>query len=472
MSDQHPGLGNSATRRLDPSLTRRRYLKPTALSAGLVLVLAAWLEAAPVPPQTATQGSGSTQQGSAKPDKSAEDKSQAAAPAKPQQDTSRRAYANGTERYYDPSDTDRNPAGGGGRIERLVRTEPAASSVSSAKTAQDKAHPGKSAADNAKQPAAAAAPPAPASTSRAYSYSDGSGTNIQTVETHRTATRDGEVETQRVRWSSDPNAVAETEVRTRNLPDGTVERETITKGDDGQGHQVPVGIVRERVKKSGDQTTTARETLTPDGEGHWNTVLKEQESESGTEQARKSVKQTLQPDISGSWKVVDREETLTKTGKDGQESHSVRQVPDAYGRMADYEVKEEHTVTQAGKETHEVSLKRRDSADTDHPKFFLVGKTVETKTASADGKTVTTHSSTESDLLPDGSNRDVESYHPRVVKETTEVTTKGPDGEKRVTEVKQRDVANPNDLKPAYQVVKQTDKDGNVRQVYIPASNQ
>ncbi|HLW79543.1 MAG TPA: hypothetical protein VKU44_08090 [Terriglobia bacterium] len=468
MADQHPGLDGTAARRLESSLTRSLGL--TALGAGLTLALAAWVAAAPAPQQAAAQDSS---QASGKADKAAQDKAQAEAAApKPQPDTSRRAYTNGTERYYDPSDTGRNPSGGGARIERLVRTEPAAPA---AKVAQDKAQSSKTPADSAPQPAAAAAPTAPtapASANRVYSYSDGSGTYTQTVETHRTATRDGQVETQRVRWSNDPNSVAETEVRTRNLPDGTVERETITKGDDGQGHQIAVGMVRERVKKSGDKTTTERETLNPDGEGHWNPVIKEQETESGTDQARKSVKQTLQPDISGSWKVVDREETTTKTAKDGEESHSVRQVPDAYGRMADYEVKEEHTVKQGAKETREVSLKRRDSQDTDDPKFFLVDKTVETKTASADGKTVTTHSTTESDLLPDGSYRDVESYHPRVVKETTEVTTKTADGEKKVTEVKQRDVADPNNLKPAYQVVKQTDKDGNVRQVYIPASSQ
>jgi hypothetical protein len=343
------------------------------------------------------------------------------------------------------------------------------------KSQSDKAKSDKSQSDKAKQDAAAAKPAVPESSRRVYSVRNGNDVYYRSEEVDRKPTKDGEVETQRVRepgWSGDNRALQEKEVRTRNLPDGTVEKEYVTKNTNGADHLEPIEIVRERVKKSGDKTTIERETLTPDGEGHWNAIRKEQVNETGPDTARKSVKEVLEHDIMGRWQVVDRQVTSAKATKEGQESHAVRQLPDAYGRLSDYEVKDERTTSKGGKETHEVSLSRRDFQDTDHPKFLLVDKTVQEKTTSADGKQVTTHTTRQSDLNSGGASRDVRSYHAAPDEETTEVVTKGPNGEeKRVVDVKQRSVGDPNGVRPSYKVVQETDKDGNVRQVFIPSTD-
>ena len=345
-------------------------------------------------------------------------------------------------------------------------------SAQAAKAQADKAQADKAQADKTKKDAAAPKPPAPSSSRSAYSVTNGTNTYYRIEESTRKPTKDGEVETQRVRmpsFSGDDRVVMDREVRTKNLPDGTVEKEYVTKNTDGAGHEVPIEIIRERVKKTGDKTTVERERLTPDGEGHWNTVRKEQVNETGPDAARKSVKEVLLPDSQGKFQVVDRETTTAKSTKDVQESRTVRQVPDAHGRMSDYEVKDERTDTKGGKETHQVTLSRRDLEDTDHTKLQLVDKTTEVKTTSADGKQVTTHTTKESGTLEGGAVPDVNSSKPRVVEESTEVDTKGPNGEKKVVDVKTRDAGDPSKVRPSYKVVTETDKAGNVRQVYIPA---
>ena len=361
---------------------------------------------------------------------------------------------------------------------QALSAPPTQQATAQATTQQDKSQPqkpqpDKAQADKVKQDGAAAKPAVPSSSRSVYSVTNGTSTYYRTVETDRKPTKDGEVDTQRVRtpsWNGDNRVLLEKEVHTKNLPDGTVEKEYVTKNTDGANREVPIEIVRERIKKSGEKTTIERETLTPDGEGHWNTVAKEQVNETGPDAARKTVNEVKRTDGAGHWQVVDRQVTTTKSTKDSKESHTVRQLPDAYGRMSDYEVKDEQTATQGGKETHQVTVRRRQFGDTDHPKFYVVDKTTQVKTTSPDGKQVTTHTTTESNPLPD-SERDARSYHPRVVEETTEVDTKGPNGEKKVVDVKDRNADDPNGIRPASRVVTETDKAGNVRQVYIPSSS-
>lgn len=491
-----------------------RKVNPLAMTGSLagllVLGLAGWLNARPGPQSspssssTQSQPAQQSQQGQqAQPaKKSPANKPQAekAAPPAAQPSAPRRVYSNGTGTYYEAPPS--SQAGQAGQPAQPAANSSAASPTSSipssapapeerrmvrywqASPAVPATQAGAAAAPGSKtdgtaaqtaqpaQPQTAGQQSGPQSSARTYSYSDGTNTYYQTVDSTRKPTANGNVVTQQAHASDQPGQEADNEVITKNLPDGTVETDTIIKGDDGSGHEVPVGMLRQLVKKVGDKTTIEQDTMRSDGEGHWYPSQKEQTTETGTDKDGKTVKQILQPDLDGSFKVVDSEQTVTKTGKDGvTDAHTVRQTPDAYGRLADYEIKDERTTAaKDGKETHEVTLKRRDSSETDHPNFFLVNKTVETQTTSADGKTITKHSTTESAQLPDSSYQDVESYQPRVVEESTSVTTKdAKGGEKTVTEVKQRDVADPNNLKPAYKVVKQTDKDGNVRQVYIPS---
>ena len=315
-------------------------------------------------------------------------------------------------------------------------------------------------------------PSVPEHASRTYDIRNGTDVYQRTEESDRKKTADGEVETERVRmpsWNGDNRLLMERETRTKTLPDGTVEKEYVLKNPDGANHLVPIEIVRERITKSGDKTSIERETLKPDagGEG-WTPVRKEHVDETGSGAATRSVKEVRQPSGAGDWSVVDREVTSTKSSPDGKESHSVRQLPDAYGRLADYEVKDERTSKSAGAgETHEVTLSRRDFAETDHPKFYLVQRTV-THDSTADGKQVVT-STTESDLVSGGASRNIRSDHPQVVEEKTEVSSKGQGAETKTVNVKERNAGDPTEVRPSYHLIQETDKDGHVREVFIPS---
>ena len=331
----------------------------------------------------------------------------------------------------------------------------------------------KKAAD--KKDTEAAKPRLPESSRRVYSVRNGTDVYYRSEESDVKPTKDGDVQTQTIHepsYNGDNRVLQQQQVTTKNLPDGTVEKEYVTKNTDGANHLEPIEIVRERIKKTGDKTTIERDTLTSDGEGHWNTVRKEQVNQTGTDAERKSVKDVMIQDASGRWSVVDREVSTDKKTKEGEESHSVRQIPDSYGRMADYEVKDESTTAKDGKETHQVSLRRRDFQDTDHPDFTLVDKTTQVKTTSADGKQVTVHTTKESDLLNGGIVPNPDSHHPQVVEDSTETVTKTANGgEKKVVDVKERTMGHPDSVRPSYQVTTETDKDGNVRQVFIPSSD-
>jgi len=305
---------------------------------------------------------------------------------------------------------------------------------------------------------------------KTYPVRNGSVTYARTEESERRATAEGDVETQRVRmpsWAGDRRVLLEREVRTRKLADGTVEKEYVLKNHDGSDRLVPIEIIRERVKKNGDSTTVEREVLKPDFAGHWKPTRQESVTETGPETSRQSVRQVREPTLTGEWKVVDRQVTVESSSDGRRESHSVRQLPDAYGRLADYEVRQERTTTVPGKEIREVNLRRRDFLDTDHPRFYLVERTVSEQSTSENGK-VTLKSTTESDLLAGGATRNLASGRPQVVEERIEESVPGEGGAGRMTvNVKERGVADPR-MRASYQVIQETDREGNVRQVFIP----
>ncbi|MBZ5515468.1 MAG: hypothetical protein LAN62_11655 [Acidobacteriia bacterium] len=307
-------------------------------------------------------------------------------------------------------------------------------------------------------------------TSKTYTVRNGTLTYGRTEESDRKKTADGEVETQRVRmpsFSGDQRVLMEREIRTKALPDGTIEKEYVLKNPDGSNRLVPTEIIREKIRKSGDTTTISRETLKPDYEGHWTPTRKEQVTENGTKEKTESVKVVREPTASGDWRVTDREVTRAKAVPGGTESRSLRQTPDAYGRLSDYEVRQERTSTVAGQQTREVTVTRRDFQDTDHPKFFLVEHTVSREEKSADG-TATTKSTTESDLLNGGVARGATPGPPRVVEQKVEVVTPGKDGASRqVTTVEERGADR--QLRPSYEVIQETDRDGHVRQIFMPS---
>jgi hypothetical protein len=363
-----------------------------------------------------------------------------------------------------------------GQVEILTPTAQPATKQAEKQSEKPAAKSADKAADQQAQPEAQpeeAAPPPEASDqnqSRTYTVRNGSVTYGRTEETEKRKTADGEIETQRIRmpsYAGDRRVMMEREVHTKTLPDGTIEKEYTLKNPDGSGRLVPTEIIHERIRKNGDTTTTERETLAPDYEGHWTPIRKEQVTETGSKDDKKSVKEIRTPSLEGGWRVVDREVTAEKATDTGTESRTVRQTPDAYGRLSDYEVKQERTTTEDGKETKEVTTKRRDPQDTDHPKFFLVEHTVSEQTKSPDGKT-TTKSTTESDLLAGGAARNITPGAPRLVEEKTEVETPGQDGASRkVTTVEERGTVD-RTMRPSRQVVQETDSSGHVRQIFIP----
>lgn len=369
-----------------------------------------------------------------------------------------------------------NAAPARGQVEILTPTPPPATKQSEKQEEKPAAKSAEEPTDQQAQPETQTEEPTPPqeetdqNKSRTYTVRNGTLTYGRTEESEKKKTGDGEIETQRVRMPSfagDRRVMMEREVRTKTLPDGTIEKEYVLKNPDGSDRLVPTEIIRERIKKNGDTTTTERETLSPDYAGHWTPIRKEQVTETGTKDDKQSVKEVRTPSLEGGWRVVDREVTLEKATESGTESRSVRQTPDAYGRLSDYEVKQERTTTEDGKEKKEVTTTRRDPQDTNHPKFFLVEHTVSEQTKSADGKTAT-KSTTESDLLAGGAARNITPGAPRVVEKKVEVETPGQDGASRtVTTVEERGAVD-RTMRPSRQVVQETDSTGHVRQIFIP----
>ncbi|MFB3920879.1 MAG: hypothetical protein ACE145_04110 [Terriglobia bacterium] len=351
--------------------------------------------------------------------------------------------------------------------------KPADKKAASKKTAEGKPEEAKPAEEPAAEQKAAEEPasePAPEPNStKTFGVRNGTFSYSRTEETERKKTRDGEVETQRLRmpaFGGDHRVVMEREVRTKKLPDGTIEKEYVLRNPDGSDRMVPIEITRERIKKSGDSTSIEREVLKPDYSGRWTPVRKEHETAAGPEAARTSTKETREKSMSGDWRLVDRQTTTEKSAEGKKETQTVRQVPDAYGRMADYEVRQEKVSTTPGKETREVTLRRRDFQDTINPKSYLVERTVSEQVKTPEGK-ATVKTTKESDLVAGGAARDVSSFKPRVVEEKTQETAPGKDGSTQTVErVKERGAAD-SELRPSYQVVQETDRSGHVRQVFV-----
>lgn len=312
--------------------------------------------------------------------------------------------------------------------------------------------------------------PAPETkTSKSFAVRNGTFSYSRTEETERKTTREGEVETHRLRmpaFGGDRRVMMEREIRTKKLADGTVEKEYVLKNPDGSDRLVPTEIIREKIKKVGESTSVEREVLKLDYSGRWTPVRRERETAAGPDAARTSVKETRERSITGDWRVVDRQTTTEKSLGGKKELRTVRQLPDSYGRMADYEVRQERVTTAAGKETREVSLSRRDFQDTVNPKFYLVERSVSEQATTPQGKT-TLKSTKESDLVAGGAARDLSSFKPRVVEVKTQETAPGKGGSTQTVEkVRERGAAD-SELRPSYQVVQETDRSGHVRQVFV-----
>lgn len=307
---------------------------------------------------------------------------------------------------------------------------------------------------------------------KTFATENGTQTITQTQETERKVTSDGEVEIQRFRapsWVGDDTVAWEREVRTKKLPGGTIEKEYMVKNPDGANHLALVQVIHEKITPGEDSTTIEREMLRPDYQGHWQAIQKETVTEKGSGIAKQFIKDIRQPDTTGAWQVVEQQVTSSRSSAAGKESHTVRQVPDAFGRLADYERREERTVTQAGKETNEVTLQRRDFSDSDGRQFYLVEHTTTQSTISGSGTTIR-YVVTESDLLPGSPMRNFESRHPEVTEQRTEEERTGPDGTKqRLATVSQRTAGDPTAIHPAYKMIQQTDRNGYVRQIFVPA---
>jgi len=307
--------------------------------------------------------------------------------------------------------------------------------------------------------------------SKTYPVRTGSVTYARTEEYEKRKTAEADIEIERVRmpsYAGDKGVLMEREIRTKKLADGTTEREYVLKNPDGANRLVPIEIIREKITIDGDSTIIQREVLKPDYAGRWQPTRKERVTQVGPEASRRSTREVREPTLSGDWRVVEREVTTAKSSENERESHSVRQVPDAYGRLADYEVRQERTRQEGEKESTEVSVQRRDFQDADHPKFVLVERTRTEQTKSADGR-VTRRSTTESDFVAGGASRNITPGAPKVVEERTEEEVPGADGtSRRTVVVKERGAVN-RELRPSSQIIQETDAKGNVRQIFIPA---
>jgi hypothetical protein len=307
--------------------------------------------------------------------------------------------------------------------------------------------------------------------SKTYPITNGTLTFGRTEESEKKKTADGEIERHRIRmptYGGDQRVLLERETRTKKLPDGTIEKEHVLKNPDGSNRMVPIEIIREKIKPDGDSTIIEREVLKQDYAGRWQPTRKERVTQSGPEESRQSLKEVRELNLAGDWIVVDREVTTESSSEGQKQSRSVRQLPDASGRLADYEVREERTAREGEKETTEVSVRRRDSQDTHQPKFILVERTRAEQAKSEDGR-VTKTSTTESDLVAGGASRNITPGAPKVVEEKSEVETPGPDGaSRRTVTVKERGAVN-REMRSSSQIVQETDSKGNVRQIFIPS---
>ncbi len=314
---------------------------------------------------------------------------------------------------------------------------------------------------------------------KTYVAQNGTWQWTRTIETERHVTSEGEVELQRLRapaYEGDNSVSWEREVHTRKLSDGTVEKEYILRNQDGSGHLAPVQIIREKSISGGDSAVLQRETLERPGGADWEVIQKESVTENGPDDAKESFKAVQRLNLAThQWETVEQDKSVASTSTEGgtteTETKSVKQTPDAWGKLADFERRQERTVSSDGKQTTESTVYRRDDSRLDPVEpahFYLLERTTSDVVAVAPG-TTTRHVVRESDWLFDDHGRTY-SRHPEIVEETTAVETTTPDGSRHTeTKVTARTSADATSLRPIYTVVEDSDTAGYVRRIYIPA---
>lgn len=310
---------------------------------------------------------------------------------------------------------------------------------------------------------------------KTYVEQNGTWQWTQTIETEHQITRDGEVEIQRLRapaYEGDKSVSWEREVDTRKLPDGTVEKQYILRNPDGYGYLAPVQIIREKTTRGADATHVERETLERPGGTPWQAVQNERVTEKGPDNARQSFKEVWRLNLTThEWEPTEQETSVTSTrtenGTTERETKSVRQTPDAYGELADFERRQDRVVSTDGKQTTESTVYRRDNSTTDNDHFYLLDHSTTEVTVTPG--TTTRYVVRESNLLYDNVGQTY-SGHPEVVEERTTVEKTAPDGSVHtVTRVVGRTSAEGSSLRPIYTEILDLDTNGYVRRIYIPA---
>jgi len=299
---------------------------------------------------------------------------------------------------------------------------------------------------------------------------NGTQTLTRTLETEHHLISDGEIDIQRYRepsWAGDERVSWEREVRTRKLPDGSIEKEYILRNTDGAGQLAPIQVTREKTTSaSGNSTVVHREILQRLGGGELQAVQKEQITEKGPDNAKQVFKEVQRLDTaSHEWQTVERETSsvsiITIGDATQKETKSVKRTPNAYGGVTDYERRQERTASSGGKETHESTVFRRDNSTSDPDRFFLLDHTTET-TAIAPGNTTRN--------VVRESERNMYSHNPEIVSEQTVEEKTTPDGSRQtVTKVSERTASDPSVVRAVYTVVEESDSRGYVRRIFIPA---
>jgi hypothetical protein len=300
----------------------------------------------------------------------------------------------------------------------------------------------------------------------------GTQTLTRTLETEHHVTSDGEVEIQRYRapaWDGDNRVTWERETRTRTLPDGTVEKEYVLRNTDGSGQLAPIQVIREKTASAADSTVTQREILQRAGGPDLQPVQKEQITQKGPNNAKQVVREIQRLDSTSHWQTIEREKSSTSTIGVGEktetETKSIRETPNAYGELSDYERRQERSLSGGGKKTNERTVYRRDNSTSDPDRFFLSDHTTTEVTATAPGQTTR--------RIVRESERNMYSDHPEVVAERVTEEKLAHDGSRQtVTKVSERSPADPSVLTPLYTVTEYSDAAGYVRQIYIPAQQQ
>ena len=313
---------------------------------------------------------------------------------------------------------------------------------------------------------------------KTYVEQNGTWQWTRTIETEHHVTSDGEVEIQRLRapaYEGDMSVSWEREVHTRKLPDGTIEKECIVRNPDGSGQLAPVQIIREKATPGVDATVVQRETLERPGGTDWQAVQSEHITEKGVDNAQKAFKEVRRLNLTThEWETTEQQtsskSTKTEGGTTEAETRSVRQRPDAFGKLADFERRYERSVSTDGKQMTESTVYVRDNSTIDRDdsgQFYLLDHTT-SEVVTVAPATTTRHVVRESELLYGDRERNY-SLHPEIVEEKTTVEKRSPDGSiHSETTVIGRTSGEPTALRPIYTVIEDSDTAGYVRRIYIP----